>query len=206
MQLRHFAAMLSLAMGVVACDSSREPTIQSGGDTVQTDSKSDQVSSAKPSQTSLSSDLADMYLGLVQDSNMRPDVNAVDTYAKAFAWKPTSPEMNALLNAERGYVGKLGESTVLLGSDGSNDIFSIAVRDNFEPAEILDSMRQVITARKVAADESMGQVLEMYRITDGATDLGIMSLTYGTAPSIRGTGTVSYLSADRARAEGIGVK
>jgi hypothetical protein len=145
-----------------------------------------------------------MYVGLVNDLRSRPKVNAVDTYAKAFGWEPLSAEMSAALNAKSGYAGTVAGQVVLLGSDGSNDIFAISVRDNFEAQTILRHMSQVVTLNKAASEESMGQVSEMYRIFDSDEDLGYLALTYGTAPTVRGTGTISYLSASRARAEGLG--
>lgn len=205
MQINHFAATCLLAVAVTACDSPRGPAVKLDATPIQPRPEKNEESALGAPQGSLSSELAHMYLGLVQDSRFRPESNAVDTYAKAFKWKAMSPEMNALANAKHGYVGKVAGSTVLLGSDGSNDIFSIAVNENFEPAAILNSMQQAVTARKVGDQESMGQTFEIYRITDGATELGFMSLTYSHVPSLRGIGTVGYISAARARKEGIGV-
>ena len=191
---------------VTGCDSPRDAASPPNEVAAELVSKAEPT---LPSVSPLSAELSDMYLGLIQDTASHPDRNAVDAFAKAFKWKPIPPEMYALVSGKSGtgigYGGKVAGSTVLLGSDGSRDIFSIAVRDQFEPEQIVRALREVITARKLGADESMGGITEMYRIADGSTDLGILSVSYGTAPSIRGSGAVSYISAERARTEKIGV-
>jgi hypothetical protein len=141
-------------------------------------------------------------LGLVQDMNVHPERNAVDAFALGFQWRPTPPEMNALLNAKKGYFGKIEGKTVLLGSDGTNDIFSIAVRDGFEPREIIASLGQILKLDAAGIDTSMGQTIEMYKVSDENAPIGLLSLTFGAAESLRGTGTLGFISASRAKAQG----
>lgn len=157
-----------------------------------------------PASDSISSEVAMLFAGLVVAIEMHPDRNAVDAYAKGMNWREIPEEMNAMLNAKRGYAGKLANQVVLIGSDGTNDIFSIAVREGFDPQAFKDGLQGVLSLNSGTADTSMGQEMEMYRLLDGEREIGILSITYGTAEAVRGSGTVGYISTARASAEGIG--
>lgn len=148
--------------------------------------------------------LSETLLGLIQDMRVHPERDAVDTYAKAFQWKATPPEMNALLNAKKGYFGKFDGKVVLLGSDGTRDIISLAVRDGFDPAALVASLGKVVSLKRVGSDSSMGQQMDIYELTDSGKKLGLLSITYGSAESLRGTGTVGFISQSRVESEGIG--
>ena len=163
-----------------------------------------QSAAKSPKQAeSISAEASDMFLGLVQEINHRPERNAVEVNGKGLGWKETTKEMNAMLNAKRGFVGKLAGQVVFLGSDGTNDIFSIAVEKNFDSVAIHDRIKNVVNMKVVGSNTSMGQKTDMYRIFDGTKDLGLLSMTYGVAEAIRGTGTIGYISSARAKREGI---
>lgn len=55
-------------------------------------------------------------------------------------------------------------------------------------------------------DERMGQKMDLYQLNDGDREVGVLSIIYGLADSIQGTGTVSFISKDRARKEGVLVR
>lgn len=154
-------------------------------------------------EESLSSAVAKLFAGILTASIIHPERNAVDEYAAAFGWKKSSPEMNVLLNTERSFAGSLAGHRVLLGTGGSNDIFAIAVVDGFEPTQIRRALRTVLTLQPVASDTAIGQRMDLYKLFDGKTDLGYLSLTYGVAELSLGPGSVGFISKARARAEGI---
>jgi hypothetical protein len=82
-------------------------------------SQTNPTASSKP----ISDEIGFLLVGLIVDSLQRPTVNAIDTYATAFHWVKNAPEFNALVNAKTGYHGKISGQTVVLGGDGTNDIF-----------------------------------------------------------------------------------
>jgi hypothetical protein len=156
------------------------------------------------SSKSISSAVADMFVGLVSEINLHPDRNVVELFAKGFGWKETSLEINAMLNAKRGFSGKVAGQILLLGSDGTNDIFSIAIGNNFDQKIFHGRLGETLTLKPVASDTSMGQRMDIYRIFDGPKYLGLLTVTYGVVEAVRGTGTVGFISAARAKREGIG--
>jgi hypothetical protein len=154
--------------------------------------------------SALTAAVVETFLGLLVDSDLHPDRNAVDVYAAALKWSPLSREMATLLNAERGYSGTLAGTTVTLGSDGTNDIWALSVGTGFEPVHIVEAMGRTLTLERVGSDRSLGQATEIYRAKDGTNLLGLVVLTYGADESVAGTGTVAFMSAARAAQEGIG--
>jgi hypothetical protein len=162
-------------------------------------------SPAKPeAPTSISRELAGLYLGLLQEIALYPERDAVTSLAKIQKWRAAPKEMLEFGNAKIGYVGRMSGHTVLMGSDGSNDIFSLMVNEDFEPRAFVSELGQYIEVSVAAEDSSMGQKLEMYRLRDGKSDLGFLYLNYGIAGEIVGSGGASFISSDRAKAEGIG--
>jgi hypothetical protein len=166
-----------------------------------------QTSVAKPqlppaqSRQSISRELAHIFAGLVADVRLRQLGNAIDSYASAFHWRVMPDETKTLLNAKTGYVGKVNDQLVMLGSDGTNDIFSLSVRDHFNPNEVLGELRQVYTLDKRASETSDGQRFDIYAIRDHGRPVGLVTLSYGVVDAIAGTGTIAFVSMDRAKKE-----
>ena len=153
-----------------------------------------------PAGASIAEEIAFLMNGLIVDTTLRPGVNVVDTYAAAFNWTKNPPEMNALLNAKVGYHAKINGHTVVLGGDGTNDIFAVAIKEGFDPAKALAALKQAFTLKDVGPDDSAGQRSEGYTVLDHGRNVGLLFLTYGTAEAIRGTGTVSFMSAKKVQA------
>lgn len=145
--------------------------------------------------STISEDIAFLLAGLVVDTTLRPGVNAIETYVAAFRWRKNPPEINALFNAKVGYNGKIRGQTVLLGSDGTNNIIAVMIRDGFNAARVRAALEQAFTLRDVDSEESAGQKSDAYSLSDHGKDLGVVLLTYGVADAIRGSGTVAYMSA-----------
>jgi hypothetical protein len=159
------------------------------------------VASAATSKPTISQEVAHMFIGITSDARNRPNVNALDTFAVAYDWPKTPPNMNAMLNAKVGYVGKVDGQMVMAGSDGTNDILSISMRDQFAPDDILRELKDVYTLKSRASDTSDGQRIEIFTMFDGDKAVGLLTLSYGVASAIKGTGTLAYISIDRARKE-----
>jgi len=150
---------------------------------------------------SISIYMTDLVIGLISDRRLHPNVNAVDTYAGAFHWHKTPPETNALLNAKVGYATKVAGQLLLLGGDGSNDIFAVSARDGFRVDEAVTELRRVYRLKKQDSEDSDGGRVDSYILVDGRTEVGVLSLTYGIAEPIRGAGTIDFVAMDRARKE-----
>jgi hypothetical protein len=105
---------------------------------------------------SISIYMTDLVIGLISDSRLHPSVNAVDTCAAAFHWRNTPPETNALLNAKVGYASKVDGQILLLGGDGTNDIFAVSARDGFRVDEAVAELRRVYQLKKQDSEESDG--------------------------------------------------
>jgi hypothetical protein len=151
---------------------------------------------------SISIYMTDLVIGLISDSRLHPSVNAVDTYAAAFHWRKTPPETNALLNAKVDYASKVDGQILLLGGDGTNDIFAVSARDGFRVDEAVAELRRVYQLKKQDSEESDGGRVDSYILVDSNnTEVGVLSLTYGIAEPIRGAGTIDFVAMDRARKE-----
>jgi hypothetical protein len=161
--------------------------------------------SESPSQTkastSISAQMADMVIGLIADSRRRPDRIAVDTYAAALHWRKTPPETNTLLNANVGYAGKVATQTLILLGDGTNDSFGVSIRDGFRVDEAIGELRHTYKLKKQDSEDSDGGRVDSYILVEGTTEVGVVSLTYGIAKSIRGAGTIDFISMDRLRTD-----
>lgn len=158
----------------------------------------------EPGRSSPTQAIAETFLGLLVDSQLSPERNAVDAYAVAFDWEALPDEMSELFNAKRSYAGTLGGSTVVMGTDGSNEIWALAVADAFDPAGLLKIIGRVLVLERVGSNESIGQITEAYQAKDKSSVLGFITFTYGSDASLAGAGTLGFLSAERAAAEGIG--
>jgi hypothetical protein len=161
--------------------------------------------SESPSQmkapTSISAQMADIVIGLIADSRRRPDRIALDTYAATFHWRKTPPETNTLLNVNVGYAGKVATQTLILLGDGTNDSFGISIRDGFRADEAIGELRHSYKLNKQDSEDSDGGRVDSYILVDGATEVGVVSLTYGLAKSIRGAGTIDFIAMGRVRTD-----
>ena len=145
---------------------------------------------------SISVYMTDLMIGLISDSRLHPSVNAVDTYAAAFHWRKTPPETNSLLNAKVGYATKIDGQILLLGCDGTNEIFAVSVRDGFRVDEVVAELRRVYHLKKQESEESDGGEVDSYILVDGKTEVGLLTLTYGITEPIRGAGTIDFMAMD----------
>lgn len=152
-------------------------------------------------KATVSTEATDTLIGIIADSRARPNVNALDTFASGFHWKKTPPETNALLNAKVGYAGKILGQTALLGGDGTNDIFSIALGNGFRPDEVVVELNQIYSLNKQDTEDSDGQRHDTYILVDHGNQLGLLTLTYGLADAIRGSGSIGFIARDRFKRE-----
>ena len=146
-----------------------------------------------------------MLAGLLTDIRNRPENNAVDAFALAYKWKPLPPESLSMLNAKRGYAGRLAGQAVMLGSDGTNEVIAITYGKDFQPEEIRRHFDGIINLSSAGTDAAMGQRTDLYRAKDSSSgsSLGMISLTYGTAEQVKGFGTIAYFSAAAMEKNGI---
>ena len=151
------------------------------------------------SRQNIARELAHIFTGLVADMRLRQSGNAVEAYASAFHWRVMPEETKMLLNAKSGYVGKVNGQLVMLGSDGSNDIFSLSVRDHFNPDEVVSELRQVYTLDKRASETSDGQRFDVYAISDHGMPVGLVTRSCGIVDAIAGTGTIAFVTLDRTK-------
>ncbi len=147
---------------------------------------------------------AEIYVGVLQDLSLQSSGNVVEKLARGLGWASVPAEEAALGNAKISYYGDWGGHKVLIGSDGTNEIFSIAMRKDFSPIEFMKRLRQSVEAEAVGAEDSLGQRSEMYRLRDHGRELGLLLVTFGTAQAVKGTGSVGFVSSARAAREGIG--
>lgn len=196
-----------LAQFVIACEDPKRSTYferENTAETVFEDRPVPDRLKAPVPVSKLSNELALIFMGLVSESVLDRDNSVVDLFATAQGWSPIPSAKNQLLNAQNGYVGNVAGVRAMLASDGTNRIFSLTVGEGFDPREVTISLGQFVTLQKIAADNSMGQTMEMFKILDDPVPLGILSLTYGTADSIQGIGTIGFISVAEAKTEGIG--
>ncbi len=157
------------------------------------------LSSSEAGKKSASREAANLYMGLLVDIEMYPKEIAVDRLAKGPGWHaldakqmpPGPPKSTASQSA---YFGKVGGFMFIVACDGTNDTFSIAMRDGFSSKEILEELRGSLTIGDLGVDDLTGQRSEMYRLSNQRNEIGLLMLTYGTVPSIAGTGTLAFMS------------
>lgn len=152
-------------------------------------------------KATVSTEATDALIGIIADSRLHPDRNAVDTFAAGFHWKKTPPETNALTNAKVGYAGKILGQTALLGGDGTNDIFSIALGNGFQSDEVVAELNQVYSLYKQDAEDSDGQRYDTYILVDHGNQLGLLTLTYGLEDALKGSGTIGFMEMARVKKE-----
>ena len=151
------------------------------------------------SNKTISDEVGFLLVGLIVDSRQRPTLNAIDTYAAAFHWTKNPPEFNTLVNAKSGYHGTINGQRVVLGGDGTNDIFSVMINHGFEPAHVVAAMRQAFTLKLADTEEDTGQRSDSYYLLEHDKVIGVVFMTYGVADAIRGTGSVGFMSMKKAR-------
>ena len=152
---------------------------------------------------SLSAEDADLLVGLIADVMLHPERNAISTSAKAFHWKPLTPDLAAAGNAKVGYTVRYRGKVILVGGDGTNDILSVGLGDAFNESEVRAHFQGVALLKKLASDDQMGSRTDVYRLTDQGKAIGVLVLTYGIAPATRGAGSAGFMSAARAARENI---
>jgi hypothetical protein len=185
-------SVVGLLLCITACSQPVSPPSSS------TPASSD-TPSAPPAKPTTSDEIGFLMNGLIADSRLRPDVNALDTYAAASHWNKNPPEINALLNAKVGYHGVINGQRVIIGGDGSNDIFALSITEGFDPARVQAALAQAFTLRGEGPDDEAGQRSEAYTLTDHGEQVGLVILTWGVADAIRGKGTVAFMSAKKVK-------
>jgi hypothetical protein len=151
--------------------------------------------------TSISAYMADIMIVLIADGKRHPNSIAVDSYAATFHWRRNPPETNTLLNANVGYATKVGTQTLVLLGDGTNDSFGVSTRDGFHEDDAIAELRRVYKLKKQDSVESDGGKVDSYILVDGATDVGLVSITFGIAKQIRGAGTIDFTAMGRVRTD-----
>ncbi len=150
---------------------------------------------------SISREIAHIFIGLVADIRVRRSGNSVDDYAFISHWRVMPEDMKIAINAKTGFVGKVKDQLVMLGSDGTNDIFSLSIRDHFQPEEVLSELAQVYKLEKKASDISDGTQMDVYAMSDHGASVGLLTITYGVVNAISGAGTIAFIAIDRAKRE-----
>ncbi len=153
------------------------------------------------SSTSLRTALAMQYMGLLHAIHMHPERLAVQQFAEASSWKPVPESQLALLNAKVGYAGRLAGQTVLLGSDGTNDVFGMAVGKDFVAEEIAEAIGSYVQLRPFSSETKLGQKQQIWVLLEDGKPLGMLMIVSGVGEGIQGAGTVGYMAYDRAIAE-----
>ncbi|MGO9851615.1 MAG: hypothetical protein ACLPTM_08375 [Steroidobacteraceae bacterium] len=153
--------------------------------------------SAAPIKPTTSDEIGLLMNGLIADSRLRPDVNALDTYAAAAHWSKNPPEINSLLNAKVGYHGVINGQKVIVGGDGSNDIFALSITEGFDPAKVEAALSQAFELRDEGPVNEAGEMSEAFTLTDRGEQVGMVIVTWGFPDAIRGKGTVAFMSAKK---------
>ena len=160
MQTNKFAAVISSLALLSACTQSGYPTAATAAV-----ANAPQTSPVLPTPT-VSDEMAQLLIGLLTDSINRPGTNALDTYAAAQHWDKNPPEFNALLNAKAGYHGMIGDHKIIIGGDGTNDVFAVNTNEGFDPSRAVAALKQVLSLKAEASDDEMGIHTDLYSISD----------------------------------------
>jgi hypothetical protein len=144
-----------------------------------------------------------IFLSLLIDATTFPNGNAVEKLGEGAGWNKLTPEQAALQNAKVGYVGEKNGMILGIASDGTNDIFSVAISGNFHPLEFLSALDGAVDYTLKSKDRSMGQFMEIYELYEKSKSIGLMIITYGAIDAIKGVGSVSYMSKSKAKKSGI---
>lgn len=147
----------------------------------------------------ISDDVGFLFISIIAEITARPEVSAIDGYAVGNHWRRVPSVTAAMLNAKVAYAGKINGQVVMLGGDGTNDIFSVTIRDGFDPEPVKAMLRQVFTLKDEGSEVTVGQRFETYSLIDHSNNLGVVLISYGVAEAIRGTGTVGYMSARKVK-------
>ncbi|MFT5532198.1 MAG: hypothetical protein ACI802_000418 [Candidatus Paceibacteria bacterium] len=115
-----------------------------------------------------------------------------------------------MLVANRIYIGKLAKlyDYVLIGSNGTNGRFSIAIFRDFDPQAFKDGLKGVFSVKAKPSNTSkssagmVNKKFEVYDLLDGEKQVGLLVMTYCTADSIDGSGTVGFISEAYANKKG----
>ena len=164
----------------------------------------DKYVNPKYSSAEIVSEIGEMFLGLVASiSNRTVSGSAVDAYAKCFEWSEIPENMRELVVVKNAYHKLVKGHEVLLGDDGTVDMFSIAMGYGFDPIAIKEYVSEVLTINSLDSSRSMGYQTDIYQIIDKSDRLGLMIIAYGVIGRYSGVGRVSFMSLDRAIKEGM---
>lgn len=199
--IRRFGWM-ALLMGVAGCVPA--PPAQEAAKAAPAavpESKPEPEQAAAEAPVALKTAVAMQYMGLLQAIQMHPEALAVQQFAEASSWKPVPEDQLALLNAKVGYSGKLAGQTVLLGSDGTNEVFALSVGKDFVADDIAEAIGSYVQLRPLSSEVTLGQKQQLWVLQEHGAPLGVLMIVSGVGDGIRGAGTVGYMAYDRAVAE-----
>lgn len=148
-------------------------------------------------EVDVASVVAAQYAGFLMAIRDRPDELAVQKFAEAMSWKSIPERQLELFNAKTGYVGKLQGYSVIIGGDGTNDVFSISYGPGFESDKLIESIGTYVDLKHLTSRVELGQKEEIWLLTSNGEELGVLMMYSGLGDGIRGTGTVSYMSRGR---------
>ena len=151
------------------------------------------LSSTKAART-VSDEMGFIMNALISEAITAPSHDVLRDYAVANHWRVAPQEELAVIHAKSAYVSKLGDQLIIVSSDGTNDVFAVTTNKQFSPASVRTILGQAFLLHDEESEDSSGQRTELISIADHGKAAGYVTLTYGLAPAIRGTGTVGYMS------------
>lgn len=91
--------------------------------------------------------------------------------------------------------------TVLPGSNGTNDVFALAVGQGVVAEEIAAAIGFYLQLKSFSSEATLAQKQQIWVMHGHTASVGTLMVGSGVGDRIRGAGTVGYMAYDRAVAE-----
>ena len=180
-------------------ESNREPVIEPQantpppGENVTPDQAESKSAPISPTEM-----LVEILCGLLNQIDTFPERYAVKEFAEGLGWTRLSAAEARLQDAKDGYVGTYDDYVVALGSDGTNDVFSLSVSE-FDREEFERLLAEVhVLLKPWANDEQIGTATEFFHIHHKQDKLGVLTITTSTSSTTDNLCTVGFISARKA--------
>lgn len=152
-------------------------------------------------QLSATSLILETLTGLLLEIDQHPDQYVLGKWGNALGWRKAPPEVASIGNAAECYVVDQDGHRLLVASDGTNSVLSIAIGAGFDRAEFIGACSKVFALTKTDDTTEFGQRVEVFRLATTTRVIGVLVVSTATIESAIGTGSVAYMSAERFRSE-----
>jgi hypothetical protein len=136
---------------------------------------------------------AEVFIALLSQHLIYPQMNAVEAYAKAFEFKDVPKNMQMMLNSTKSYAKQTIHHGILIIGYNTNSPIAITVQEGFNAQQTLSELSGFVSLKHKGEFSELGQKAVVKEMFSNGNSIGFVFISYGEAKQIKGTGSIAFL-------------